>query len=108
MKTNPESQPTTGCNALAKNHEDGKLPEPLGVSKTIAEIFKEHSRAQLEPLFSSLPRGETAFRHSLRHYDPWPDWVLRIAVEVFSVHLPTVRKQFIYDAFRFVHELIFE
>src|SRR5208282_4863995 len=99
---NSEFQTPTNCDALATAQEDEEIRRVFGDSKTIAEFLKRDSQRRLEPLLISVPNGEKILRRILRLDEPWPDWVLRIAVEVWSVHFPTIKKEVIYDSFRLV------
>ena len=49
--------------------------------------------------------GEVFLRQSLRYFEPWPDWALRIIVEIWRVYLPTIPRSTIYDFIRFAHDL---
>jgi hypothetical protein len=66
----------------------------------------QHSLGDIQ--IPDTPEGQQ-FRESLqsfwRLFDPWPDWALRIAVEVISVHVPTIPKQLVSEVIRFFHDL---
>jgi hypothetical protein len=103
-----ESQTSTSCNAPTSAEEDEEIRRVFGDSKTIGEFLRRDYQRRLEPLLMSVPNGDKVLRHILRIYEPWPDWVLRIAVEVWSVHFPTIKKEVIYDSVRFAHAFFFE
>jgi len=43
-----------------------------------------------------------------RRFEPWPEWVWRIAAELCSVQFPTIPKSRIKEVFRFIHFFVFE
>ena len=103
-----ESQTSKDCQVLTTAPEDEEIRRVFGDSKTFADFFKQHYQRNLEPFLKSVPKGEKVFSRFMCYLDPRPDWVLRVAVEVVSVHFPTIKKEVIYDCFRFAHWFFFE
>jgi hypothetical protein len=79
-------------------------------SSSIVDFLGKCQKSRLERLFSSmLPvQRDALLSDLLRYYRPWPEWTLRILVEVLSVWLPTVPKQQIRECVQFIHFLCFE
>jgi len=103
--------------------EDSNLPASNGVniartepsfvfdkSLTVAGIFKRHYQIVLMNLSVKFPSvyDESFVRDSLRRFDPWPDWTLRIWAEVLHVDMPTIPKHTIEDALRLGHFFLME
>lgn len=77
--------------------------------KTIGEIIRQAKLASLERLRPALPPElqELASPRTLRYWEEWPDWVLRVAAEVFHVDVPTISKAEILETLRFVNFFVF-
>jgi hypothetical protein len=91
------------------SHDSREATLVFNETQTLAEMFKRHYRKTSVSVLAMLPpdHRKSFERDFFRHFDPWPDWVLRIAAEVCHVHLPTISKEAIEDALRFVHFFVF-
>jgi len=81
-------------------------------ARTLGEMLNVGKEYRLRGALSGSnlsPEAIEDFIHfSNRMYRPWPVWVLRIATEVFSVHLPTIKKQTIFESLRAIHWFLLE
>jgi len=77
-------------------------------AKTIGECFRVHYERNVSKLWAKLPDGDRTVRLVMRYFQPWPAWVLRCMVEVWSVFIPTMKKELIWDCLVFVRWLLFE
>ena len=77
---------------------------------TFGDVFRSYYAIKLRDAFSGQPATirETILNNFLRFFEPWPDWVLRIAAEVDGVYAPTISKTLLYDCFRLIHTFFFE
>jgi hypothetical protein len=82
----------------------------LKESRTIGEAMKRFGLCHLPLLLAPLPsrKRELFLNRFVRYSEPWPEWVLRIAVEVLHVHVPTIPKRTIKDALRCIHFFLLE
>lgn len=107
-----DSTPNSAESHDRQSAEQGadQLPEPFTGCKTFGEMFRRLEEGACERTRGYLPPDihEKIWRHMFRYFDPWPDWVLRIAAEVLHVQLPTISKPAIQDALRFVHFIMLE
>jgi len=80
-----------------------------GNAKTASKIAKRECLPALTEFARHMPaeKGEAFLRHALRCFEPWPDWVLKMIVEILRVYLPTIPKSTINDAVRFGHFFVF-
>jgi hypothetical protein len=85
------------------------LRNKLGGIDTLSDFFKN----KYLPAFTEIERrwpskqGEAELRRIRRYFEPWPDWVLRLIVEILRVHAPRIPKATINDTVRFFHFLFF-
>jgi hypothetical protein len=82
---------------------------------TLAEILKFHYEAKLPKIKRQLTRAkidpkkrDALLRSLIRPYQPWPEWVLRVATEVLVVYLPSVKKDNIFKSLKAIHWIVFE
>jgi len=74
---------------------------------TFASVFAQNFKAQLQN--SGVPKETEilVWERISRFFEPWPDWVFRIAAQVFHVQYPTFSKAKIYDVLRSIHYFVF-
>ena len=122
----PETRPLT---ELDRNRErmmqsENKFTRMLAECETIAEIIQglegmlidrdarleKMAKVQLPPDLRAefLALMEETDAHFRRHLEPWPDWVVRLAADLWSVQAPTIPKAKILETLRFIHFLVFE
>lgn len=77
-------------------------------ANTLAECLRYHYETRLSEFWEKLPNRDVVKRQFLRRYQPWPDWVLWCAVEVYRVFFPRINKQVIFESFKLFHDFIFE
>lgn len=114
-----EGEPIRKRRAFVK----GEFDQILAEAKTVADILRRIDRdffsvnKRLESVLAELPPDERAEfqavldkheEYTRRRMYPWPDWVLRIAVELFSVQFPSISKARIEETFQCVHSFVFE
>ncbi|MGH7953275.1 MAG: hypothetical protein ACREFE_15345, partial [Limisphaerales bacterium] len=79
--------------------------------KIPAMILREHYDMVFRKIARKFPEHKEAFesfrQDELRMYEPWPDWVLRVATEIISVNCPRVDKQMIFGCLNFFHAVCF-
>jgi len=84
------------------------LRKKLGGINTFSEFFKNKYLPVFVELEGRYPsKGGMALRHIQRWFGPWPDWVLRMIVEILRVHGPTIPKPIINNTVRFGHNFLF-
>ncbi len=81
-------------------------------SKTIGEMLnvgrEERLRRTLAKFNATPEQTEIIVYPTIRFFKPWPEWVLRVATEVYSVNFPTINKKTLFECFKFIHWLILE
>lgn len=91
--------------------DQSEQPLTLVKATTLAENLKFNISTKILPLAASLPNrdfAEDRFRRFVAMLDPWPEWALRIAGEVISVHFPRVKKRSILETLKIIHWVLFE
>src|SRR5436189_2020874 len=103
---------------------EDEMARVIEEAKTFADFFRwidgrlhRFQSKRFEGAIADLPRetqaqvraiGEQVDKEWRRRLEPWPDWVLRVATEIWAVRNPTIPKAKIYDGFRFIHFVFFE
>jgi hypothetical protein len=109
---NERLQPTERCEyeyAMEDNQRLAALRAKYGDFNTLSDFLKNIYRPKLTVVARRMPsgKGDIFLRHTVRYFDPWPDWVLGMIIEILRVHVPTIPKSTINDTVRFVHNFIF-
>lgn len=91
--------------------------ESATLADMVRALSEDSNRRVIATLDQAKAKGEcNEFQHrmmmqaldeKMRFFRPWPDWVLRVAAEVWAVRFPRIPKQAIYDCFTFVHHIFF-
>ena len=81
-------------------------------ANTLAEMLGIASVDALKRGLSILPLSEAAAAETIENYSrrfrPWPEWALRLTVEVFIVHFPRVRRSAAISCLKGLHWFLFE
>jgi hypothetical protein len=100
-----------------KSVADGLSPQERKVweqSRTVGEFLHACLEQEIAPKLDRLaPKVRPEVRDELRRallriYEPWPEWVLRIAAEVLVVRFPRVRKKTVCGVLKVIHWFFFE
>lgn len=73
---------------------------------TAADMAQQIVKAEVWKFYAPEEAQQVWDRIS-RYFEPWPDWVFRVAAEVYHVGFPTFPKDKIEGAFRAVHSFVF-
>jgi hypothetical protein len=79
-------------------------------SATFADLGKRLYLPRLAAALAEIApaRKEAILTRFARRFDPWPEWVLNIGVEILKVYLPTIEKPALRSLVKCVHALFFE
>src|ERR1700722_5980300 len=102
---NPPANKPDGTKSLVVQNDQSDLMLRFHGFKTLGEMFWRAYQPGMERTRGLVPPEvhESIWQPIRRFFEPWPDWVLRIAAEVYHVALPNVPKVTIEEAFRFIH-----